>query len=60
DSPARRAARQRPQVGLLALMSDAYTDTAPYPLDVLGSEAEGQIGPELDYGARSKSHESAA
>lgn len=33
-----------PQVGLLALMSDAYTDTAPYPLDVLGSETEGQIG----------------
>jgi len=33
-----------PQVGLLALMSDAYKDTAPYPLDVLGSETEGQIG----------------
>jgi len=33
-----------PQVGLLALISDAYTDTAPYPLDVLGSETEGQIG----------------
>jgi carbamate kinase len=33
-----------PQVGLLALMSDAYTDTTPYPLDVLGSETEGQIG----------------
>ena len=33
-----------PQVGLLALMSDAYTDTSPYPLDVLGSETEGQIG----------------
>jgi carbamate kinase len=33
-----------PQVGLLALMSDAYTATAPYPLDVLGSETEGQIG----------------
>jgi carbamate kinase len=33
-----------PQVGLLALMSDAYTDTRPYPLDVLGSETEGQIG----------------
>ncbi len=33
-----------PQVGLLALMSDAYRDTAPYPLDVLGSETEGQIG----------------
>jgi len=33
-----------PQVGLLALISDAYTATAPYPLDVLGSETEGQIG----------------
>lgn len=33
-----------PQVGLLALISDAYPDTAPYPLDVLGSETEGQIG----------------
>jgi carbamate kinase len=27
-----------PQVGLLALMSDAYTETAPYPLDVLDAE----------------------
>ena len=33
-----------PQVGLLALISDAYTATAPYPLDVLDSETEGQIG----------------
>jgi carbamate kinase len=33
-----------PQVALLALMSEAYTQTAPYPLDVLGSETEGQIG----------------
>jgi carbamate kinase len=33
-----------PQVGLLALMADAYTETARYPLDVLGSETEGQIG----------------
>jgi carbamate kinase len=33
-----------PQIGLLALMADAYPDTAPYPLDVLGSETEGQIG----------------
>ncbi|MHB1569235.1 MAG: carbamate kinase [Solirubrobacteraceae bacterium] len=34
-----------PQVGLLALMSEAYSDAAtPYPLDVLGSETEGQIG----------------
>jgi carbamate kinase len=33
-----------PQVGLLSLMSEAYTDAKPYPLDVLGSETEGQIG----------------
>jgi carbamate kinase len=33
-----------PQVGLLSLMSEAYTETTPYPLDVLGSETEGQIG----------------
>ena len=33
-----------PQVGLLALMSDAYTETEPYPLDVLDAETEGQIG----------------
>jgi len=33
-----------PQVGLLALISDAYTETAPYPLDILDSETEGQIG----------------
>jgi len=33
-----------PQVGLLALMNDAYGDVKPYPLDVLGAESEGQIG----------------
>ena len=33
-----------PQVGLLALMGDAYTATAPYPLDILDAETEGQIG----------------
>ena len=33
-----------PQVGLLALMNDAYKETAPYPLDVLDAETEGQIG----------------
>lgn len=33
-----------PQVGLLALMSDAYTATEPYPLDVLDAETAGQIG----------------
>jgi carbamate kinase len=33
-----------PQVGLLALMADAYRETEPYPLDVLDAETEGQIG----------------
>ncbi len=33
-----------PQVGLLALMGDAYSGVTPYPLDVLGAETEGQIG----------------
>jgi carbamate kinase len=33
-----------PQVGLLALKEDAYRDGAPYPLDVLDAESEGQIG----------------
>jgi carbamate kinase len=33
-----------PQVGLLALMADAYDEATEYPLDVLGSETEGQIG----------------
>ena len=33
-----------PQVGLLALQSDAYRDVPAYPLDVLGAESEGMIG----------------
>ena len=33
-----------PQVGLLALQSEALRDVAPYPLDVLGAESEGMIG----------------
>ena len=33
-----------PQVGLLALKSEAYADVEPYPLDVLGAETEGMIG----------------
>jgi carbamate kinase len=37
-----------PQVGLLALMSDAYTETEPYPLYVLDAETEGQIGYALE------------
>ena len=33
-----------PQVGLLALQSDAFTEVEPYPLDVLGAQTEGMIG----------------
>jgi carbamate kinase len=33
-----------PQVGLLALQSEAYRSVPPYPLDVLGAESEGMIG----------------
>jgi carbamate kinase len=33
-----------PQVGLLALQSEAYPEVEAYPLDVLGAETEGMIG----------------
>lgn len=33
-----------PQVGLLALQSEAYREVRPYPLDILGAESEGMIG----------------
>ena len=33
-----------PQVGLLSLQANAYTDVEPYALDVLGAETEGMIG----------------
>ena len=33
-----------PQVGLLALQSEAYAATRPYPLDVLGAQTQGMIG----------------
>lgn len=33
-----------PQVGLLALESDAYKAVPAYPLDVLGAESQGMIG----------------
>jgi carbamate kinase len=33
-----------PQVGLLALQSQAYQDVRAYPLDVLGAETEAMIG----------------
>jgi carbamate kinase len=33
-----------PQIGLLALQSDAYKEVKSYPLDVLGAESEGMIG----------------
>jgi len=33
-----------PQVGLLALASEAYREVKPYTLDVLGAESQGMIG----------------
>ncbi|MEK9507003.1 carbamate kinase [Gemmatimonadota bacterium Y43] len=42
-----------PQVGLLALRSEAYDATRPQPLDVLGAESEGMIGYLLERGLRS-------
>jgi len=33
-----------PQVGLLALQSEASAEVPPYPLDVLGAESEGMVG----------------
>lgn len=33
-----------PQVGLLALASEAYREVEPYSLDVLGAESQGMIG----------------
>ena len=33
-----------PQIGLLALQSEAYHDVRSYPLDLLGAESEGMIG----------------
>jgi carbamate kinase len=33
-----------PQVGLLALQSEAYREVEAYPLDVLGAQTEGMIG----------------
>lgn len=33
-----------PQVGLLALESEAYQEVRAYPLDVLGAESQGMIG----------------
>jgi carbamate kinase len=41
-----------PQVGLLALRSEADRDVRPYPLDVLTAETEGMIGYLLEQGHR--------
>ena len=43
-----------PQVGLLALQSEAYTAVTPYPLDVLGAESEGMIGYLLEQGLENR------
>lgn len=33
-----------PQIGLLALQSEAFSSVEPYPLDILGAETQGMIG----------------
>jgi carbamate kinase len=43
-----------PQVGLLALESEAYTEVPPYGLDVLGAESQGMIGFFLQQALRNK------
>ena len=43
-----------PQVGLLALQSEAYSAVRPYPLDVLGAESEGMIGYLLEQGLENR------
>jgi carbamate kinase len=43
-----------PQVGLLALQSQAYPDVPPYPLDVLGAESEGLVAHMLELALRNE------
>jgi carbamate kinase len=43
-----------PQVGLLALQSEALADIEPFPLDVLGAESEGMIGYVLEQELRNR------
>ncbi len=41
-----------PQVGLLALQNESYSDVEPYPLDLLGAESEGMVGHMLELALR--------
>ena len=43
-----------PQVGLLALQSEAFPEVPPYPLDVLGAESEGMVGHMLELALRNR------
>ena len=43
-----------PQVGLLALQAAAYTQVAPYPLDVLGAQTEAMIGYTIEQEIRNR------
>lgn len=43
-----------PQVGLLALQSEAYGGVDPYPLDVLDAESEGMVGHLLEVALRNE------
>ncbi len=48
-----------PQVGLLALQSEAYRPVSAFPLDVLGAETEGMIGYVLEQELDNALHEQA-
>ncbi len=43
-----------PQVGLLALQSEAFPAVPPYPLDLLGAESEGMVGHMLELALRNR------
>jgi len=43
-----------PQVGLLALQSEAFPDVPPYPLDALDTESEGMVGHMLELALRNE------
>ena len=45
-----------PQVGLLALESEAYHAVRPYPLDILGAESQGMIGYLVVQALRNETH----
>jgi carbamate kinase len=43
-----------PQVGLLALQNETFSEVPPYPLDVLAAESEGMVGHMLELALRNE------